>query len=98
MHPYVALKVTTSRLPVLLTVSIKQLDMFQWIPVKMIMHYLLLFVVCKYYILMIIFSIFTHLCSLIEFNKGNDGVYSAGNEIMCTYHNILGIMSCSKRG
>ena len=38
MHPYVALKVTTSHFPVLLTVLIKQQDMFQWIPVKMITY------------------------------------------------------------
>lgn len=45
MHLYVALKATTSHLPVLLTVSIKQQDMLPWIPVKMIIHYLLFIVV-----------------------------------------------------
>ena len=47
MHPNVALKVTltTSHFPVLLTVLIKQQGMFQWIPVKMTIHYLKLLVV-----------------------------------------------------
>ena len=45
MHLYVALKVKTSHFPVLLTVLIKQQDMFLWIPVKMIIHYLVLYVV-----------------------------------------------------
>ena len=47
MHLYVALKATTSHLPVLLTVSIKQQDMLPWIPVTqmMVIHYLGLFVV-----------------------------------------------------